>query len=235
MSSPAPKATCQNCGAVLQGEFCHDCGQSARLGRLSTREWLRDVWSAVTELDTKLLRTLKGLTLRPGRTARAYVDGQRVRYTKPLTYSITTAALWAVATPLANPEAEGALRLQIDYQQLINLALLPVVAVAFHVAFLGKQRSYAEHLCLTMYVIGHVFLFRALLALVAACLPADMRSSVNVVDFFVSMPYMTWALFTFHEGPSRTRWLRTLLAIFLMLFVATPLVALIQFGLARLS
>jgi hypothetical protein len=74
---------CANCGAHLEGRYCHACGQRAHL---HTKLWhlFHELIEGITHLDGRLWRTLPLLAFRPGRLSRAWRDGQRARYTSPL-------------------------------------------------------------------------------------------------------------------------------------------------------
>ena len=84
--------SCPNCGEPQQGNWRHACGQRNAHERLTLGTFATDPLDHVFNVDSKLLSTLRGMTLRPGRTARAYVDGHRARYVNPLRYCIAFAA-----------------------------------------------------------------------------------------------------------------------------------------------
>jgi len=76
---------CGNCGAKLQGAYCSACGQK----RLDARDrtlshLLAEAFRQVTEIDGKLLRSLRLLLFSPGMLSREYMDGRRVRYASPI-------------------------------------------------------------------------------------------------------------------------------------------------------
>ncbi|MEL6369403.1 MAG: DUF3667 domain-containing protein [Pseudomonadota bacterium] len=78
------KATiCQNCGTKLLGDHCHVCGQAATEPRRAVIGLVQDVFVDTLAIDGKLARTLGLLLSRPGRLARRYLEGQRVRYSPP--------------------------------------------------------------------------------------------------------------------------------------------------------
>lgn len=74
---------CANCGTVLQGAFCHGCGQTAHLHR-SLLHLVEELLHGVLHFDTKVWRTLPLLAWRPGELTRRYIDGQRARFVAPL-------------------------------------------------------------------------------------------------------------------------------------------------------
>jgi hypothetical protein len=76
-------ANCLNCGAHLQGGYCHVCGQSADDHH---RSIVHLAWEAVegfTHLDGRLARTVPALLLRPGGLARDHIEGRRTRHVPP--------------------------------------------------------------------------------------------------------------------------------------------------------
>ena len=74
---------CENCHAPLQGEFCHQCGQSIHNPVRHAGHALEEVFESFWHLDGRLFRTLRDL-LAPGRTALEYLAGHRQRYLPPL-------------------------------------------------------------------------------------------------------------------------------------------------------
>lgn len=77
------RGACANCGAALAGEYCHDCGQYAHNPLSSFRHAVEDVFESFWHLDGRIFRTLRLLFV-PGRVAREYLAGHRVRYIPPL-------------------------------------------------------------------------------------------------------------------------------------------------------
>jgi len=81
--APAPGATCANCGAVLQGAYCHVCGQNADPHHRSILHLIWEALESLFELDGRLWRTLPALFFRPGRLARDYMEGRVARHVPP--------------------------------------------------------------------------------------------------------------------------------------------------------
>lgn len=84
---------CDNCYTLLQGDFCHQCGQEKK-------SYIRNVSGVVTEFfgefsnwDTRVWRTLVPLWFRPGFLSRRYVDGHRVPYVPPLRLYLFTSII----------------------------------------------------------------------------------------------------------------------------------------------
>ncbi len=78
-----PAEICLNCGTVLDGQYCGNCGQRATSRLISVWELLRDAFGDLLELDSRLWRTLIPLVTRPGQLTRDYLEGRRARFMPP--------------------------------------------------------------------------------------------------------------------------------------------------------
>ncbi|MEO1135099.1 MAG: DUF3667 domain-containing protein [Pseudomonadota bacterium] len=88
---------CQNCGATLTGEYCHVCGQRADEPRRAVIGLVQDVFVDTLAIDGKLARTIWLLLSRPGRLARRYLDGKRVRYSPPFRLYLFASVFFFIA------------------------------------------------------------------------------------------------------------------------------------------
>ncbi len=80
---PLPERLCENCGTVIQGAYCHRCGQPSRSFIKAVPAVVRDVANDTLSYDSRLWRTLSPLLFSPGRLSSEYVSGRRARYTPP--------------------------------------------------------------------------------------------------------------------------------------------------------
>lgn len=74
---------CLNCGTALAGDYCHHCGQRARVHRTLTAFW-HDLVHGVFHFEGKIWHTLPLLAWKPGELTRRYIDGQRARFVSPI-------------------------------------------------------------------------------------------------------------------------------------------------------
>lgn len=79
----APHSACENCDSVLQGHYCHICGQHAHSPLRNFGHALEEVFESFWHLDGRIFRTVRDLFV-PGRVAAGYLAGHRVRYVAPL-------------------------------------------------------------------------------------------------------------------------------------------------------
>lgn len=89
---------CLNCGSLLTGQYCGNCGQRSRSRLISIWELLRDAFGDLLEIDSKIWQTLVPLAIRPGRLTSDYLRGRRARFMPPFrTYLVLSLLFFLVA------------------------------------------------------------------------------------------------------------------------------------------
>ena len=87
---------CEDCGMILQGTYCHNCGQKD-IEILSLKVVLADLFSSLFSIDSKLFITIKYLLFKPGFLTKEYWDGKRSRYISPIRiYIVLSFIIFAV-------------------------------------------------------------------------------------------------------------------------------------------
>ena len=79
-----PLIHCENCGALLTGRWCSQCGQAAIDYRRSFRHVIVDVLDSFLNWDSKFFATIGWLIARPWHLTNQFLAGRRVRYVHPL-------------------------------------------------------------------------------------------------------------------------------------------------------
>lgn len=96
------EANCLNCGAGLQGDFCHACGQQAHIHR-TLGAFFHDLLHGVLHFEGKTWRTLPLLAWRPGELTRRYIEGERAKFVSPMAlFLFTVFIMFAVLSSTLN-------------------------------------------------------------------------------------------------------------------------------------
>lgn len=95
---------CLSCGTEYEGNFCPTCGQSAKVGRLSVKRILSETLPDIYNLDNRIVRTCVDLFRRPGHMIKDYLDGNRVKYSKPVSLLFVLATVYLVVAHICNVE-----------------------------------------------------------------------------------------------------------------------------------
>lgn len=74
---------CNNCNAPLTGPFCHICGQKDDDLRRPIWTFFKELFNAIFDTDSKIIKTILFLVLIPGGLSRAFMEGKRARFLPP--------------------------------------------------------------------------------------------------------------------------------------------------------
>ena len=162
--APGAEAShCCNCGAELQGQFCHHCGQSADVERLTLTTLFRKTVKRALDLDNAFLRTLIGMTRHPGRLASRYVAGWRKPYTNPLKFLVFTITLtvllrWGAAKfgLWTIPNINNPL---VNNRVLFYPFLQTVLAGTLTLLFYRSERNLAENIAFSLFMGGPAYFY----------------------------------------------------------------------------
>ena len=85
-TSPAGTANiCKNCSNEFEGKFCNQCGEKViHEHERSILHFLEGVFHVITHIDSKILRNLKLIILRPGFISKNLAEGIRRPFMKPI-------------------------------------------------------------------------------------------------------------------------------------------------------
>lgn len=75
---------CLNCGATLQGKYCHVCGQENLELKESFGHMMNHAISDYFHFDHQFFHTLKPLLFKPGFLTNEYMGGRRAQYLHPV-------------------------------------------------------------------------------------------------------------------------------------------------------
>src|SRR5205814_2900183 len=106
-----PLTHCENCGAPLTGEFCSQCGQHAIDYRRSILRVLWDAADSFLNWDTKFLKTLGLLLIRPWELTNDFNAGRRARYVHPLRLYLIASIVFFLLARAINWESHGPIQL----------------------------------------------------------------------------------------------------------------------------
>ncbi|MFY7900007.1 MAG: DUF3667 domain-containing protein [Chitinophagaceae bacterium] len=87
---------CLNCNAIVQGRYCHVCGQENVEIKESFFHLVTHFIYDVTHFDSKFFYTLKYLLFRPGFLVTEYMSGRRNTYLNPIKMYVFTSAIFFI-------------------------------------------------------------------------------------------------------------------------------------------
>lgn len=244
-SQPACFAACLNCGAALAGPFCAQCGQSAHTHRFTAAHLLHELPHSVWHVDRGLPYTIKEMLVRPGRTMRRYLAGQRVDLFRPVALVLLLAGVASFLLlalhleriqpghpPVTPAEHKTAAAGQLVFKHFawFTLALLPLYALLSWAMLRRLRYNFVEHFMANAFVFGGALVLQmALLPPMAWAKGTPWLTPLYFVETFSMPVYQVWALATFSLGPYRlagSLWRAFVIAV-VGLFVSSFLIQLI--------
>ncbi len=130
---------CLNCGAELQGKFCHVCGQENLQLKENFGHMLNHAVSDYFHFDQHFFNTLKPLLFQPGKLTNEYMAGKRVRYLHPIKMYIFISLVYFLF--LFNSHTEI---VQIKSDPLTKTEIVKLDSVINTNTFLSAQQKEAE-------------------------------------------------------------------------------------------
>ena len=188
--------------------FCHHCGQS-------TTSIDRDFWEVFKEqlhelLDTdgRLARTLKILVKQPGELTRAYVSGQRVKYTPPLrlylSISILFFLMFSYIYPIYSNQNIDTASLS-DYYAKAMFVLFPIFALLLQLIF--PKSRFLGNLVFSLHTHTLVYLVLMIIA------PLEANETKHISLLLLQIPlslYLVWYFIQSVKTVYQESWLWTL-------------------------
>jgi Protein of unknown function (DUF3667) len=88
------ETNCLNCNAVVQGRYCHICGQENIEPKESAWHLINHFFEDITHFDGKFFTSLKYLVFRPGFLSWEYMVGRRASHLNPVRMYVFTSAFF---------------------------------------------------------------------------------------------------------------------------------------------
>jgi hypothetical protein len=85
---------CLNCGTIVQGHYCHVCGQENVVPKETFWHMVTHFFYDITHFDSKFFETVKDLLFRPGFLSKEYSNGRRASYLHPVKMYVFTSAIF---------------------------------------------------------------------------------------------------------------------------------------------
>ncbi|MGH6888658.1 MAG: DUF3667 domain-containing protein [Rhizomicrobium sp.] len=94
-------ARCHNCETPLIGAYCGACGQERDTHRHSVWSLLREFGAEIVSFDSRVLRTMIALLIRPGELPMAFREGRTRRYMPPVRLYLFVSLLFFLVLSVA--------------------------------------------------------------------------------------------------------------------------------------
>lgn len=228
---------------------CARCTQAKDTVRLSSRALVGKAFGALIDLDGAVWRTLRDMTISPGRASLDYINGARKRYVNPIKYylvgvaiSVAIAALLgdldqaidmtrAAQSPSSTDDVAFMVAMESvtrEFADLYTILMLPLFALFTKWHYFRADKNYAEILSFFCFLFGHVYVLVGILSIVFYFFNIDRM----VMSTALMTVYFYFAAMVFFDRS----WWRSLfsLLISVILYVLAAAIVILLLTLVRL-
>jgi hypothetical protein len=151
-----PIKKCTICHTVLQGDYCHVCGQRSTGKRISFREWASDAVSGMFSVERSVFASWWLLIRQPDKIIKNYWDGNRGYYHSPGRLAFYAAFVIGLSFALFGTELLGLnltfTNIPVPPQLVLIILLIPQHAVITKITFFRQKIRFLEHLIAMIYL-----------------------------------------------------------------------------------
>ncbi len=165
------EAICLNCNTEIVQNFCSNCGQKKNK-RIDRKYIWDEVQYSTVHMNKGFFYSLKNTLKNPGKTARTFIDGNRVNHYKPIALafilsgissfiSFKIVGLGDIMNSIQEEQiAKSEMMKDIStfnqtYNSLIFLALIPFFALFTKWSFKSWGHNFFEHVVMNAFILAY--------------------------------------------------------------------------------
>lgn len=206
--------TCKNCRERLEEEFhfCPICGARIVNERITFRSLIGQFTGWILNLDNSLVRTFKGMLVRPEKVIGAYIGGVRKKYMSPLSFltiAISLAGLmvfimqrlyqgqidFTMGAEEINPEFSQAWTdIMFDYNAFFFVVYLPILALPAYLFMNRVNYNFAEQIVVFAYTLSQWIILSFPFNLTSLLISTETYLSFNQIGSILALAFCLYVL-----------------------------------------
>ena len=160
--------SCSNCNQMISAHFCGNCGQK-KYKRIDKKYIWDEIQYTFLHTNKGFLYSVKNIIQNPGKTAKEFIDGNRVNHYKPILLLFVLSGISALISFKIIGMNEITKNIYADvnvnksfmtsymsilssYFSFFMLLTIPFYALCTKVAFLKWEHNYYEHIVINTYL-----------------------------------------------------------------------------------
>lgn len=228
---------CPNCNHIISENFCAHCGQK-KYKRIDKKYITDELQYTILHTNKGFLYSVKNIIKNPGKTAKEFIEGNRVNHYKPILLAFVLSGISAfislkiiglmnimreyyAGSNMNSEFMNDVMAVQSSYNSVIMLLMLPVFAFFTKLGFKKWGNNYYEHIVMNAYILSFYTLLNIMIIYPVMYL---FKSDTNLVIIMSSASMLfiplilVWFYKNFYEDkPLKNIIGRVLLTIGLML------------------
>ncbi|WP_177765578.1 DUF3667 domain-containing protein [Flavobacterium sp. I3-2] len=213
------KEICKNCKNTISDNFCGNCGQK-KYKRIDKKYIFDELQYTILHTNKGFFYSIKNILRNPGKTAREYIDGNRVNHYKPILLALVLGGITAFISfkilhsdkivndyyshqfnvVKMNEQMENYManfnKFYTTYYSLILLSTVPFFSLASYWAFKKWKFNYFEHIVLNTYY----YIYYTLIGIILAPIMYFLNSSNPMLMTSLILVVTPFLLYWFYKG-----------------------------------
>jgi hypothetical protein len=163
---------CKNCNHHFKGNYCPECGQSAKVEKIGFSYFVHDIPHSVLHVDKGFFYTLRRLFINPGLALREYLAGKRVRHFRPFAFVLimsTACTLlirliekiinWQYMEDNPGKMIDSSRLFFARYPAILIFIMIPLLSLVTWLFFRKRGYNYWEHFLVNTYLAAYLNIF----------------------------------------------------------------------------
>lgn len=198
------KHNCQNCGQIITENFCSNCGQK-KYKRIDRKYILDEIQYTFLHTNKGFLYSVKNIIKNPGKTAREFIDGNRVNHYKPILLAFVLSGISTFISykiiglnkimrefyskqHMNSQFMNDYMSFTSSYNSIIMLMLIPFFALITKLAFRKWGHNYYEHVVMNAYILSFYTIINIVILYPIMYL---LKSNIDLIIPLTSMSMLT--------------------------------------------
>ncbi len=230
---------CLNCNQPITANFCGNCGQK-KYKRIDRKYILDEVQYTFIHTNKGFLYSVKNIIKNPGKTARNFIEGNRVNHYKPILLAFVLSGISAFISYKiigfaeimkkfysgktgSSPAMDNMMSVLNSYNSIFMLLLIPFFAILSKIVFRKWGHNYYEHIIMNSYVLSFYTLFNIIIVYPILYF---MRDNLDLFSMFSGLSMLStvfiliWFYKEFYSGHSLKSIILRVFGIFGLLIAA---------------
>lgn len=161
---------CKNCNEIISSNFCPNCGQK-KYKRIDKKYISDEIQYTFIHMNKGFWYSIKNIIKNPGKTARDFIDGNRVNHYKPILLVSVLSGISAFISykiiglkeiisdfyskqHMSSQLMNDYMSFTSSYNSIIMLLLIPCFGLITKLAFRKWGQNYYEHIVINAYILS---------------------------------------------------------------------------------
>lgn len=170
---------CKHCKQIVLANFCGNCGQK-RYSRIDSYYLLEELYDVLIYANKGFLYSVRKVIANPGKTAKSFIEGDRIKLYKPILLSFVLSGIAALISfqfielekpirayyaerGMDNPITNEFVSLFASYNSIFMLLMVPFFALLTKLSFRKWGHNYYEHIVMNAFILSFITLLNIII------------------------------------------------------------------------